>query len=153
MIAEQEAFASYGHKYLENKELRFIVMEDYGNYGSFDVVLMSASLQYIFQYKEIVLKIVRLKPRYIILDRVLVSDRMRICIETVPESIYESSYSVVIFSEDEITNFFEPDYKLIEKDISSVPEEAYFLDGKADSRFYVFESANYIEQSEDYSLK
>lgn len=38
-----------------------------------------------------------------------------------------------------LKNFLKVDYKLIENDISSVPEEVYFPDGKAQSRLYVFE--------------
>ena len=59
--------------------------------------------------------------------------------ETVPKTLYESSYPVVIFNKNEVEKFFEGDYKLIENDISSVPEEVYFPDGKAQSRLYVFE--------------
>ena len=42
-------------------------------------------------------------------------------------------------TENQIENFFAPDYKLIEQDIASVPENPYFVDGRAVSRFYVFE--------------
>lgn len=140
IVAEQDAFAGYGHKHLEDGALRFIKsIEDYGDYGSFDMVLMSASLQYIPQWREIVSKIKLLKPRYIILDRLLVSDRRRICKETVPEFIYKSSYPVMIYSEKEMENFWGPDYKLMEEDISSVPENPWFADGKAESKYYVFQ--------------
>ena len=101
---------------------------------------MSASLQYISEYIEITEKIKRARPEYIILDRILISERGRLCKETVPEKIYKSSYPVRIFSEKEIKDFFEPEYQVIENDISSVPETANFIDGKAESRFYVFQN-------------
>lgn len=140
VVAEQDGFAEYGHDNLEDGILRFIKSgERYADYGRFDIVLMSGSLQYIPQYQEIISGIISLKPRYIILDRLLISNRNRICKETVPEAIYKSSYPVMIFKEDEVLDFFVDGYELIEKDVSSVPEEAYFVDGKAESRLYVFQ--------------
>lgn len=103
---------------------------------------MSASLQYIPQWKEVIARIRKAQPRYVILDRLMVSDRRRICVETVPKEIYLSSYPLVIFEKNEVITFFEDDYRLIENDVSSVEEEAYFDDGKAKSRFYVFAHMN-----------
>lgn len=143
VVAEQNNFTDYGHKNLENGELYFInSMEDFSSYDRFDIVLMSASLQYISNYKEVIFNIRNGKPRYIILDRVLVGDKGRICKETVPEEIYKSSYPVRIFDEEEILNLWGRDYKLVEKDSSSVAEDVYFIDGKAESRFYVFQYTN-----------
>lgn len=142
VIAEQDHYAAYGHEYLEDAVLKFISSKrDWENMERFDIILMSGSLQYIPNYTEVISKIKKAEPRYIIFDRVLVGDRGRICRETVPETIYKSSYPLRIFSEEEIRNFCEPAYKLIENDISSVPETAYFVDGKAESRFYVFQNA------------
>lgn len=140
VVAEQDHFADYGHKNLEDGTLKFIrSTDDWEDAERFDIILMSASLQYIPQYEEIIARIRKAQPNYIILDRLLVSDRKRFCMETVPETLYASSYPVVIFDKDEVERFFEGDYKLIENDISSVPEEAYFPDGKAESRLYIFE--------------
>lgn len=140
VVAEQEHFSDYGHKHLEDSILKFIRNNDSWEKESFDIILMSASLQYISDYGTVISKIKEVRPRYIILDRLLISDRTRICKETVPETIYESSYPLIIFSEEEIRSFFEPDYKLVENDSSSVPENAYFVDGKAESRYYVFDN-------------
>ena len=141
VVAEQDRFAEYGHENLEDGALCFIKSrEGFRDYGRFDIVLMSGSLQYIPQYKEILSEVNSLNPRYIILDRVLIGKRNRICKETVPEEIYKSSYPVMmIFEESEVLNFFGTDYGLVERDISSVPEEAYFTDGKAESRMFVFQ--------------
>lgn len=148
IIAEQDHFADYGHNNLENGVLKFIRSADsWEDYGKFDIVLMSASLQYISNYKEIIHEIMRMKPRYIIIDRLMVSDRIRICMETVPEEIYKSSYPITVFSEAEVEKFFAPDYKMIEKDFSSVPEAAYFADGKAVSMYYVFKST--VEEKDE----
>ena len=139
VVAEQEHFTDYGQKNLCNGQLSFIKSTDIIKGGSFDIVLMSGSLQYISTYEDIVSEIVKISPHYVILDRLLISDRMRICRESVPEEIYKSSYPVTIFTEDQIRNYFEPDYRLVERDISSVPEEAYFTDGRAVSEYYVFQ--------------
>lgn len=142
VIAEQDHFAKYGHRNLENENLKFIKsMDSWEDGDRFDIIFMSASLQYISQYEEVIYKIVKAQPRYIILDRLLIcSEGGRICRETVPKKIYKSSYPVMIFTENQIKSYFEPAYRMIEKDISSVPEEAYFIDGKAVSRYYVFQN-------------
>lgn len=140
IVAEQEHFADYGHQNLEDGILSFIRSTDHWEeQEKFDIILLSASLQYISQYEEIISKIITAQPHYIILDRIIVGDRMRICREDVPECIYESSYPIWIFSEEQIENFFKSHYKMIEKDISSVPETPCFIDGRAYSRYYVFE--------------
>lgn len=140
IIAEQDSFADYGHQNLENQVLKFIgSKQSYSELGKIDIIFMSGSLQYISKYKEIISKIIETGSNYIILDRILISNRTRICKEIVPKEIYDSSYPVRIFTEKEIQNFFESSYRMIEKDISSVPEEVYFIDGKAESKYYVFE--------------
>lgn len=140
IIAEQESFADYGHKKLEDETLKFINSgDDYNKLGKVDIILMSGSLQYIYPYNEVVMKILKIKPRYIIIDRILIGERMRICKQVVPKEIYDSNYPVMIFSEEEIYALFGNDYELREKDISSVPEEAHFADGDAQSMYYVFE--------------
>ncbi len=139
-VAEQDHFARYGHKNLEDGTLKFIKSTDnWDDKNCFDIILMSASLQYIPHYEEIIDKIKYAQPNFVILDRLLVSDRKRYCVETIPKTLYESSYPVVIFDQNEVERWFEHSYKLIENDIASVPENAYFPDGKAESRLYVFE--------------
>lgn len=62
------------------------------------------------------------------------------------QNIYKSSYPVIIFSEEELIDLVTSDYEMIEKDGSSVPENAYFLDENAESRFYVFQRKNHGEK-------
>lgn len=139
VIAEQDHFAVYGHENLEDDTLKFIKSTDkWEDMGLFDMIVLSASLQYIPCWEETIARIRQAKPRYVILDRLLVSDRRRICVETVPEEIYQSSYPLVIFDKNEVLSFFGDDYRVTENDVSSVCEEVYFVDGKAESRFYAF---------------
>lgn len=141
VVAEQNNFADYGHQNLENSTLKFIYsIEHWEKQKKFDIILLSGSLQCIEQYEEIVERINKAKPHYIILDRIMVSrKRMRICKETVPESIYKSSYPIRIFSEEQIECFFGKDYVMVECDISSVPFNVYFTDDVVPSKYYVFE--------------
>lgn len=140
IIVEQDNFVNYGNKKIQNDVLKFMkTTDDWQICSKIDIVLMSGSLQYIASYKEIIIKILDLKPKFIVLDRILVGNRFRICKETVPDEIYKGSYPVMIYSENEIIHFFKSNYRLIEKDISSVPETAYFVDGKANSMYYVFQ--------------
>ena len=125
---------------LENEVLRFISSsEDFKKYGMFDIVLISGSLQYINPYEEIISKVREVNPQYIIIDRIMIGNRKRICKQTVTKSMYEASYPVRIFVEEEIEKFWENDYKIIEKDVSSVPEVTYFPEGQANSQYFVFE--------------
>lgn len=140
VVAEQDNFADYGHQNLENEVLKFIRSTDHWEKQKrFDIVLLSGSLQCIEQYEEIISKINRAKPRYVIIDRIMVSSRMRICREIVPEWIYRSSYPIRVFSEKQIENFFKSNYVMIEHDFSSVPTDLYFVDDVVHSKYYVFE--------------
>lgn len=143
IVAEQEGFAKYGHENLENGILKFVQSTDqWEDFDRFDIILMSGSLQYIGEYKKILSRIEKSKPRYIIIDRLLVSNRMRICRQVIPGFVSEKSWSypIRIFGEDDVLSLFQFQYKLIEKDFSSIPEEAYFTDGRADAKWYVFEN-------------
>ena len=136
IIAEQDHFADYGYQNLEDGVLRFIKSTDnWEEQGGYDIVLLSNSLQYISQYQDIISKIIVAHPHYIILDRIMIGNHMR---------IYKSSYPMMIFTEQQIRNFFEPEYKMVEWDTSSVPTNAYFMEETADSRYYVFECKNNI---------
>lgn len=106
--------------------------------GHFDIILMSGSLQYIENYEEMISKIRKAHSDYIIADRIMISDRQRICKQSVPKEIYQSSYPVRIFSREEMEELFGADYEVIENDISGVPEKAYFPDAMAESRRYVY---------------
>ena len=46
---------------------------------------------------------------------------------------------MMIYTEDEIEKIFYPVYERIEKERASVYEEVYFIDGKAEWMYYVFQ--------------
>lgn len=142
VIAEQDNFADYGHRNREDGVLKFIKStEDYTKYGRFDIILLSGSLQCISNYEEIIAKIIEAGPRYIVIDRIMIGERMRICKETVPEEIWAHSASVPIrvFSENDIISFFTADYRMIERDVASTPREVFLTDEKINFRYFVFQ--------------
>lgn len=81
-------------------------IDSFDDLGEIDIVLMSASLQYIWPNKMLIKKIQKLNARYLILDRIAVSSRTRICKEIVSKEIYQSSYPMMIYTEDEIEKIF-----------------------------------------------
>lgn len=142
VIAEQDNFADYGHLHREDGVLKFIrSTDDYKKYGEFDIILLSGSLQCINDYEQIIGKVTDAKPRYIIIDRIMVGDKIRICKETVPEEIWGHKASVPLrsFGETDIINFFAADYKMIEKDNASTPGEIFFVDEKVSFQYFVFQ--------------
>ena len=147
IVAEQDNFADYGHQYLENEFLKFILStEHWDEKQRFDIILLSGSLQCIEQYEEIISKINKAKPRYIIIDRIMIGKKMRICREIVPDYIYKSSYPIRVFSEEQIEYFFK-DYKMVERDASSVAADLFFIDEVVHSHYYVFEFQDKSKQA------
>ena len=125
VIAEQNNYADYGHENMENRELKFVRSEDsWEEYGRFDIILMAGSLQYISNYHEIIARIKKAKPQYIILDKIIISNRKRIC-RVIPEGIYKSSYPEIIFEEEEILGLFKPDYVVTEKENASIGGDVF----------------------------
>lgn len=140
VIAEQDHFADYGHKNLESVlgGIKFVRSTDCWELRDFDIILMSGSLQYIADYKEVISKIRKAHPNYIILDRIMISAKQRICKQSIPKGIYQSSYPVRIFGEGEMRELFGENYEMIDNDISSVPAKVYFSNAMAESRRYVY---------------
>ena len=63
IVAEQDHYRDYGHEHLENSILKFISSkDDWESQEKYDIILMSASLQYISEYIEITEKIKRARP-------------------------------------------------------------------------------------------
>ena len=103
-IIEQEHFVTFGQEHLESETIHFCRKVEEA--GAYNVVLFSAALQYIENYREILNKIFIASPRYIITDRVTISDENKVCIERVHEPIYEASYPVYVFAEKDFMQMF-----------------------------------------------
>ncbi len=127
-IIEQEHFITFGQANLENEILHFYrKIEEIGEYNA---VLFSAALQYIENYREVLNKIFSDSPRFIITDRVTVSDENYVCVERVHEPIYEASYSVYVFAEEDFIRIFTDAGYRIESEWIKNRNWAYNADGK-----------------------
>jgi len=100
-IVEQTRYVETGKKWFENDYLRFYSdFSDCLAENKPNVTLLSSVLQYLEHPYEIINKIEELPCDYIIIDRTPFwngpSDRL--CVQTVPPSIYRASYPSWIFS-------------------------------------------------------
>lgn len=128
-IVEQEHYVEIGKREISNGELRF-----YSNISQLerrpDLLILSGVLQFLPDYKEIFSELLDLKPRYILIDRQVVSEQTRICVQYVMANIYQASYPVRIIAEQELMDFFGDGYcKLIEF-VSEADGDRDYVDGK-----------------------
>ena len=106
-ILEQPATAECGQKYFIDEHLKFYSqIEEYLNENSPKVVLFSASLQYLSKPYQTLDLLIQKKTEFILFDRLLVTDsRDMITIQNVDPIIYEASYPLWIFNEENILNY------------------------------------------------
>jgi putative methyltransferase (TIGR04325 family) len=106
-IVEQPHYVEVGQQYIQDNQLKFYPdIETYGITNSPNIVLFSSVLQYLPNVKEIITKILTLKPRYMIIDRTPFREQEGNLIvrQTVPPEIYTASYPMWIFDQQ---SFFE----------------------------------------------
>lgn len=123
-IIDQKNFVNEGIKNFENNELNFFYnIEDYASKHNVDVVLLSSSLQYLKNYREIILKLIDLNPKYIIILKTPFSTKKinEIFVQKPLKHIYKSTYPSWIFSYDYILNIMEKNFTL-ENKILTKPE-------------------------------
>lgn len=137
-IVEQPNFVEKGNEIFDHQEISFFhsldeISEDV------DLILFSSVLGYLEDYEAIINAAVGKKARSIIIDRTFVSDRERICIERVPESIYPGSYALRIFQKEKLLNLFLEQYSLEYEFHSYVDEDIHFDDMIAEIKGFVFE--------------
>lgn len=112
-VVEQEHFVKYGKEHFTDEHLSFEYTID--NVTSKTCVLCSGSLQYIMNYKEYLDLMIKQGFMYIIIERTSVSDKEWIMIQNVQEPIYDASYPLYVFKEDEfIKHFTSKNYRLID---------------------------------------
>lgn len=123
-IIEQQNFVNEGIKNFQNNELNFFYnIEDYASKHKVDVVLLSSTLQYLKNYKDIIFKLIDLNPKYIIILKTPFSTKKNneVFIQKPLKHIYKSTYPSWIFSYDYILNIMEKNFTL-ENKILSRPE-------------------------------
>ena len=114
-IIEQKNYVDEGIKNFQNSELNFFYnIEEYKNNHCIDIVLISSSLQYLKNYKEIMLKLISLNPGYIVILKTPFSVKYtdEVYIQKPLKHIYKSTYPSWIFSYSLFLSIINPDYEL-----------------------------------------
>jgi len=130
-IVEQEKFVKIGKESLEDSELRFYNSIDESlSENNSDVIILSSSLQYIEEPYQILQKIIKEKPKYILFDKTPFHDGGNdlITVQKVPKHIYDASYPAWILSKSKFLSFFKKnnyeiiaDFNKYQKDIFNLP--------------------------------
>ena len=116
MVVEQEHYVKFGNREISNGQLRFSgSIESAAAEYAPDLVLFSASLQYVEIPFDVLKKILSLKPQFIIFDRTSSADIKSsiIAVQHVRDT-YKASYPFWIFSRAEIEDFLSEEYNLVE---------------------------------------
>jgi putative methyltransferase (TIGR04325 family) len=94
-----------------------------------DLVLVSSTLQYLEKPYDILDDLIKLNPRFILLDRLLIVDLERELItkQTVRSFTYEASYPCRFLVKDQIINFVTKDgvYELVSDFVSYVFNKSF----------------------------
>lgn len=129
-IVEQDHYVEIGNREISNGELRFCSDICQLEHSRPDILILSGVLQYLPDYKKILSDLLDLLPRYILIERQIVSDQTRICVQYVSENIYQASYPVRIIEEQELLDLLGSRYiKLMEFGSKADGDKAY-VDGK-----------------------
>ncbi len=100
-VVEQKHYVQAGQDYIQDDKLRFFTtIEQCLLHNMPNVILLSSVLQYLPEVDQLFKKINNSTAKFIIVDRTPFSKEQddRICVQKVPQSIYEASYPMRIFS-------------------------------------------------------
>ena len=127
-IVEQAVFVAAGQREMQCNELRFFSSIHEAAQGhTVDVLLFSGVLQYLPDPYSTIDEAIQLGPRYVVLDRTIVSTRPvdAVHVQRVPQSIYAASYPVWALSKERILARLQGRYELLSEHASLVfPELA-----------------------------
>lgn len=135
IVVEQPSHVACGKECFESDQLHFYnTIEESLDRHRPNVLLLSSVLQYLPNPYEILQKLLSHRISHVIIDRTafLVSDRERLTVQHVPDSIYPASYPAWFFSEMKFTAAIESaGYGLLADfpgadDLSPEGEKAYF---------------------------
>lgn len=140
-IIEQPHFVTFGKDNLEDEILTFEHTDiECVDITKYDCILMSAVLHYLEDYQSVINKICNSGIKNIILERTPVCNRKMICIEKVKEPIYNASYAMQVFREEELKNLFQGNgYQLADEWESLVDGSIYLNGEKVKFKSFVFE--------------
>lgn len=115
-VLEQKNFVEYANLNLKEPKLNFFSNINKVLLKKYDLIILSGTLQYLENYKEIFEKLIKLKSKYIILDRTLESannEKTKIFVQINPKKLIESSYPVRIFNYKDLFLPLKYNYELI----------------------------------------
>ncbi|MFO1257758.1 MAG: methyltransferase, TIGR04325 family [Gammaproteobacteria bacterium] len=141
MIVEQPHFVRKGRQAFSSQTLTFhSSVEDALSEETVNVVLLSGALQYFSSPAEWLEKIKLAQAKYLIIDRIPVSqhDEDQITIQYVPEHIYHASYPAWIFSKTKFLKSLLNDYSLI-YEFPALDGHAYLGLQQIDFRGFILE--------------
>ena len=125
-VIEQPHFASWGEKNLQDENLIFysnnVKTDEIIKREGINIVLLSAVIHYLDFADALIEQIISSKVEKIIIERTPVGCNERIMIETVREPIYDASYPIHIFEEDELVKKFKG-YRMVASWKSLVDED------------------------------
>src|SRR5258708_7990811 len=114
-IIEMKRIVAYGKK-LEDSQLKFYyTLQDYLMKNQANVILFSASIQYLeFPYMMLD-EVIKSKFKYIIIDRTyfLENELEKIMICKVPNAIFQASLTMWMFNKQKFTQYLSKKYELI----------------------------------------
>lgn len=144
VIVEQNKLVEFGNQRLRDEHLHFVAeLSEIEEIKQWDVAFISASIQYIKSDRELMGKLRKIGMKYVIMERIPISNIEFYCIETVHEPIYEAEYPMRVYEETRLLYEFEKDGYIcryrIKSDISS---EVWFGNRKVVFMTYVFISRN-----------
>lgn len=146
-VVEQDSFVKAGQLEFQTEHLKFYSsIDECLSSQSVNFVLASSVLEYLENPSLFLKQFVSAKPKYIVLDRIPISDSNRNILtkQIVPRQIYDAEYPCWFFSREFVLSFFDSsEFDLIIDTPSFVPNEVE-LDGGVSSiaRCLVFKSKN-----------
>lgn len=99
-VVEQGHFVDWGKSHLENDKLKFHYLMS--EVDRCNLVLFGSSLQYLEDYHVYLKQIADRNVKYLVIDRLPVSNETWVSVEYVHEPIYEACYPLHIICEDEL---------------------------------------------------
>jgi putative methyltransferase (TIGR04325 family) len=115
-IVEQKHFVDCGKQFIQDDNLKFFYsIEDAVQATNKQVLLLSSVIQYFEKPYELIDQLKKNNFEYILIDRTafLESEKERITVQIVPESIYKASYPAWFFNERVFVDAFLDMYQLV----------------------------------------
>lgn len=107
VIFDQNQIVSFVKKKIKNKQLKFISNLSFKKKNKYHIILMQSSLQYFSNPYDLLDKLVKFNPRFIIIDEIPLTNNQldEITVQYNPKKIYPVNYPLHILSKKKIKNY------------------------------------------------